>query len=161
MEFKTKVGFDGIKEVQKAAYPKKAEILVHVICGAFLALAVYQLFNQSFLSAVIYVIGAGAVEFILYRGKNRAAKLMRSRLTETGASELRYHCVFGEEKLSITNLVTEGKTELLYSIFARYVETAHYALLITKSRQMVILELEQAQRYQVKEFLRSKNPAIK
>ncbi len=161
MEFETTIRMDHIAEVQKAAYPKKAEITIHVICGVFLLLTVYHLIGLSFAAAVIYAIGAGAMEFILYHSKKRIVKLIRERLAETGTSELRYRCEFTEDALSIANLITGGKTNLPYAVFAKYFETVHYALLMTKSRQMVILELEQAKRYQVKEFLQAKNPTIK
>lgn len=166
MEFATKLDENGIVEIFKATYSKKRTVIIHTVAIIFCVLAVtsgwiYN-FGTDVVITLIYLIGAVMVELILYFNKKKALKITRARWNETTNGNVYiYHYRLGENALYAHNTTTDRENEMSYEHFEKYIETEHYALLLTKGNLCFAFDKEIAVKFDLKGFVKSKNALLK
>lgn len=161
MEIRSEIKTEHIEEVIKANYPKEHIRTVHVIAVIFLVLAVVTFFRNNFGTAAItcgiYILGALGIEIILYRARKKAVKTSKIRWMEnTKGQNMVFHYRFDEDVLHIQNITSGGHMDMAYDNFKKYIETEHYALLLTKGRQYVALEKAVAQEHDIEGFVKAR-----
>lgn len=166
MELESELRIDDAGEICKATFSKGYEIFDHLCSIGLLILAVVEALTTNLATAIIIflICGSGVlfIEISLAAKKKRSIKLTKERWQEVHSGKnIIYHYDFKEDVISISNLTNQGKAEISYDVFRKYVETEHYALLMTKTKQYLVFNKDVAREHDIKGFVKQKNEKLK
>lgn len=156
-ETKTIINFKAYKEIKKYTLPtwRKTILVIFPISLIILSIFCYNLFDKgdSGYTLVLFALGVSLpiIRFMLVK-KNE--KLLFERNTETGFADFENIVSFTDDKVKVYNVHTNGTSYLLYNVIARFEESKHFYILITKANLFILVnKLTLTQEQKEKDFL--------
>lgn len=154
MHFETVLHSEDMKELSNATFSTKVQYLIHglalysIVVG-FISISTDLLLTFGNLISVVLFEG------FLYVIKRKSAKVSQNRFIENYGEKA--HLVFDFTE----NTILTGSSHLNYDSLSQYIETTKFVVLLTKSKQFIALNKEEANQKELLSFLINKNKSLK
>lgn len=150
----------GIAEVTKGTIDKWRGVVVQAAVAVLVLMALVleiDLWTRCILIAMVVF-----VEGMQIWIAKHLITVSTARLKETakdGVMHFTFH--FGEDAVTLYNQETGGHQEMAYTTFASVYTLEHYQVFMSKAKTYIAVDRQQAEQNHLKEYILSKNPALK
>ena len=162
MKFEITIKKENMKEITETSskfllYFIKTCMILLIICSALIVLSSI-LIEHNYGKEAFHIIYAIAILIAMTLVLKYAVNLQIRRINELSQNKgfLEYSYEFKENSINVINHTTSATTDISYDNIKKWRESEHFLILITKGRQGIVINKDEANEKNLQEFLKNK-----
>lgn len=158
MKFETTLKSENIKEISNISLPKFVLVICRILLILTLLLTTACFLLNSYVNALIYLILDILIVFYPSLLKHIIFKRTMNKINEITQNKgiITYCYEFKENSINIINQTISANYDISYDNIKNWKESAHFFILITKARQTIVINKDEANEKNLQEFLKDK-----